>query len=397
MPSLSPSVPSVSPTVPDLALDSAHEPLIGLPNTLDLTAGDGWAQIAPYGRWPHREGLQVFERADAEAIVAQFKSTWGRIKRAVVGIPLFRGHPDHIQFANTHTDATAYGQWSDLAARADGLWGRPVISPAGAALIESGLKYLSPNWRCLRVPLANSAVWRPRILDSVGLTDTPNIPGRSLVNTTPPPMNPSLLLQLLTALGLPVEPAPTDDQLNAHLTAAIPLAKSLAARPDPASTTAPTASNSPSTPAAVSDPAATKPVANETTTAAATTVAALHSQLSALSSQLTAAQAARNAALVTAAVSLGRIPEAARPVWLGRLERDFAAESVALANESGALKTTPRTAALGTRKLDSAAAEQFTALVNEALPAHAHNWSAAWAAVKATAKGQQLFTQMQSA
>lgn len=370
---------------PQVAVSLANEAdseaqLLGVANELDLAAGDGWAQIAPYGTWPHTEGLQIFERADAEQIVSRFKSVWGRIKRAVVGLPLYKGHPDHKAFANTHTDKTQYGQWSDLEARDDGLWGRPVISAAGADLIEGGLRYLSPNWRAAMTGLANGRpVYRPRILDSVGLTACPNIPGHSLTNETQNPETGTQnrttivdLQKLITLLAL------ANTATEADVAAAI---TALAARPETAALaneqSARTAAETKATEATAKLEAAETALANERTAHAATVKA-------------------RNAALVDAAVRSGRIAEAARPTWEARLERDFAGESVALANEKSGPKTEGRTGDLGARKPTAATAAQFTALVNERMAAKGESWDAAWAATKATPEGKSLYEQMQA-
>lgn len=358
-------------SLPNLANEAESDAqLIGVANELDLGAGDGWAQIAPYGSWPHAQGMQIFQHEDAAAIVARFKSVWGRIKRAVVGLPLYRGHPDHPAFANVHKDKTEYGQWADLEARGDGLWGRPILSKSGADLVDGGLRWLSPNWRAAMTGLANGRpVYRPRILDSVGLTDRPNIPGPSLTNTQPETIVDLSKLILLLALANTA----TEADVVAHLTA-------LAARPAP------------------------EALANEATarTAAEARIATLSAELTtaqtALANERTAAAAiasARNAALVDAAIRAGRIVEAARPVWAARLDRDFATESVALANEQSGPKTVARTAALGERKPAAGASAQFTALVNERV-AKGATFDAAWAATKASAEGKALLEQMQA-
>ena len=362
-----------------------EEQLIGVANELDLAAGDGWAMIAPYGSWPHAEGMQVFDRKDAGMIVDRFKSVWGRIKRAVVGLPLYKGHPDHVAFANIHKDKTEYGQWADLEARSDGLWGRPVLSSAGADLVQGGLRWLSPNWRAAMVGLANGRpVYRPRILDSVGLTDRPNIPGPSLTNSLPETVAPSPetlnskpetlvdLQKLITLLAL--ANTATEADVVACLTA-------LASRPAP------------------------EALANEATarTTAESRVAALTADLAtaqaSLANERTAhatAATARNAALIDGAVRAGRITEAARAIWEARLGRDFATESVALANEQSGPKTAGRTDALGARKPACAASTKFTSLVNERV-AKGQTFDAAWASVKATAEGKALLAQMQPA
>ncbi|MCX6954326.1 MAG: hypothetical protein NTV51_19415 [Verrucomicrobia bacterium] len=173
---------------------SARIPLTGLVNAFTLPASDssadssGWACI-PYGEWPHAQGLQRFGRAEADAMVGYFKNTWNRIKRAVVGMPVFRGHPDLPAAAAQYPDRTVYGTVADLEARDDGLYLRPVLSAAGAALVnEQGLAFFSPHWLAQRLPDEDGrAVFAPALLVSIGLTDRPNITGTSLVNTEPEP------------------------------------------------------------------------------------------------------------------------------------------------------------------------------------------------------------------
>ncbi|MDP2226991.1 MAG: hypothetical protein Q8J78_05905, partial [Moraxellaceae bacterium] len=182
-------------------------------------------------------------------------------------------------------------------------------------------------------------------------------------------------LALLAALGRPLANDATEDQITEAMQAAAPIAAALLTRPEPTA------------------------LANEQTarTGAESKVTELTTALANEQTAHAAAIAAHAATLVYAATAAGRISEAQQPVWLARLKRDFAGESVALANEQPVVKTTARTADLGDRKGPSAASDQFTALVNEALPAHGNSWPAAWAAVKSTSKGKALFEQMSTA
>ncbi len=353
--------------------------LFGLTNEIDAPTGDGWARIG-YGEWPHEEGLQRFGRAQAEEMVGYFKNTWNRIKRAVVGMPIFRGHPDLKAIANQYPDKAVYGAIADMEARDDGLYIRPIISEAGAALVnEKGLKYFSPHWLARKLPPENGKpVFAPVFMVSIGLTDRPNIGGTSLVNSAPvgaaekktTTEDTTMLKWLIELLGLANEA--TEDQVRAKVT-------DLLKRPEPTA------------------------LANEQTarTTAETQLADVKGKLTtaetALANERTAHAAtakARNEALVTSAIREGRVLEAAKPTWLSRLDRDFATESVALANEKGAVKTTARTSGLGARKPENTARDQFTALVNEAMPKHGNNWEASWHAVKATAAGKALYEQM---
>lgn len=348
-------------------------PCIGLSNELDASAGDGWAVI-PYGEWPHEKGLQRFGKPEAEEMVRYFKGTWNRIKRAVVGMPIFRGHPDVAGLANQYPDKATYGAIADLEVRDHGLALRPILSTAGAALVnEKGLKFFSPHWLArTRPPEGGRPVFAPALLVSIGLTDRPNISGTSLVNDQPESRTRMDLLKLIGLLGL--ANTATEADVEAHLA-------SLSKRPEPTA------------------------LANEQTarTTAEAKVTELTAKLTAaetaLANEKTAAAAAvktRDEGLVAAAIAAGRILPAAKDVWLARLARDFAAESIALANEKAALKTAAVTETLGTRKPASAASTKFTALVNERVAA-GEPWDAAWHAVKASPEGKTLYTEMQTA
>lgn len=341
-------------------------PLTGLSNEIDAATGDGWARI-PYGEWPHEQGLQRFGRAEAEAMVGYFKNTWNRIKRAVVGMPIFRGHPDLAAVANEYPDKGVYGTIADLEARGDGLYLRPILSEAGALLVnEQGLKFFSPHWLARKLPdEAGKPVFAPAFLVSIGLTARPNIAGTSLVNAQPQPATTTMPPWLLLLLGLANEA--TEAQVTAKVT-------DLLARPE------------------------TTALANEKTRAdgLAAEIENRKSEIATLTTALANAQSAHAETLIASAIAAGRITEAQKPVWLARLQRDFAAESVALGNEAPgtAVKIAPRTAALGARKAASPAAEQFHALVN-ARTAQGEGYQAAWAAVKATPQGKALVAQME--
>lgn len=389
-------------------------PLLGLANILatDSGARPGWARI-PYGEWPHEEGLQRFGRAEAEEMVSYFRNGWNTLKRAVSGLPIFKGHPDlatelrrqlpRIEDSTTkcrlesriasldrqYPDSARYGAIGDMEARDDGLYLRPVLADTGAALVrDQGLKCFSPHWLAQRVENPGGrTVFRPVALLSIGLTDRPNIAGTSLVNQQPAFMHQALLLELLAALGRELPAEATPEQIEAELTAAIPIATALRKKPE--------------APLANEDSVRTA-LANELTSLRAeieNQKSKMENLSASLANERTAhatTTTARNTLLVASAIREGRILESTRDVWLSRLDRDFASESAALANESAALKTAPRTHALGERKPANAAADEFTALVNEALPRHGHDWARSWAAVKSTPRGQSLYTRMQT-
>ncbi len=379
---------------------------IGFSNELQAVAGDGWALI-PYGVHPNERGLQRFAREDAEKMVGYFKNTWNTVKRALVGMPVLRGHPDMAdtvgkeldrekdpakrsrlvslvnEIKRRWPDRTVYGTIADMEARAEGLALKLILTEAGVALVNEGLKFFSPHW--LGMPLPASAGGPEHacvFLCSIGLTDRPNIAGTSLVNSAPsgaadtnPQSKSSMnkaLLALLAALGRPLANEATEIQITEALIAATPVATSLLQRPE-----------------------ATALVNEQTArTTAETRLTELTTALANERTALANEQLAHATSLVNHAVVTGRITEADKPTWLGRLKTNFAAEATALANTKPVVKTEGKTAHLGARKPASPAGDEFTALVNEALPKHGNNWTAAWNAVKATAKGKVLFEQM---
>ncbi len=438
-----------------------------LPSATAPAGADGWALI-PYGEWPHEQGLQRFDRAAAEQMVAYFRNGWNTLKRAISGLSIYRGHPDlaaelrplldrttdeHERTALTtriasleqqYADHREYGSIADLEVRDTGLALKPVLLPAGVALVnDEGLTKFSPHWLAVPLPPENGRpVFSPVLLRSIGLTDRPNIAGTSLINTQPatttttwptlntaaaltnttssppPPTSPSLplsasplppvpttttppppsatpaphtpslspspslslptlpvdkslLLALLAALGQTLPADATDEQLNQALAAATPTATALTARLEPAA------------------------LANEQSarTTAETRATDLAAQLAAAQIALANVQAAQSETLLTAAIATGRITAASRPLWAARLARDFAAESAALANEKPAVKTTPRTAHLAAPSPALTAREQFTALVNDRA-AQGEDYQSAWQSVKRSARGSALWDQM---
>ena len=204
-------------------------------NALAHTDAGGWALIAKYGDHPHPGAkahlgqpdptLQRFDKPAAEQIVAAYNSTWGRIKRALTGIPIFNGHPDVPGFERIFTDKEVKGTWAKLEARDDGLYGQPVLTSNGADTVEGGSDRLSPYWWCKPTGERTDdgrVIVSPFRLLSVGLVGKGNIPGPSLMNSATatqtqdqPTMNKErdLLIQILAALGTTVTAQAGDTEL----------------------------------------------------------------------------------------------------------------------------------------------------------------------------------------
>ncbi|ACB76695.1 hypothetical protein [Opitutus terrae] len=241
----------------DLDLANEAEPpagsaeILGLCNELEFD-DDGWALI-PYGESRHsgkpakldlsnaadvalaeraKKGvIQRFAREDAERIVAEAKSLWGRIKRAVVGLPIFKGHPDAPNYAKRFPDKRERGGIGDMQVTDRGLRFRPVINQLGETDIESGWSEFSPYWVTRPVGERDGTpIVAPFRLKSIGLVPRGNIHGLSLVNAgreilSDDSENPTMnkhLIRLLAAMGFTLAPDATDDAAGAVVDQALP-------------------------------------------------------------------------------------------------------------------------------------------------------------------------------
>lgn len=132
----------------------------------------------PYGEYPHKQGLQKFEKADAEAMAANHRSLLGKITRlATGGYPVYIGHPDIP--GSKDTDKRAYGWVEDIIAENDGMRLPVKWSDPGSELVANAhFKFYSPAWWLKK----SGKFMRPTGLKSVGLTNDPNIPVPALAN-----------------------------------------------------------------------------------------------------------------------------------------------------------------------------------------------------------------------
>jgi hypothetical protein len=210
--------------------------VLAVANTLDVDE-EGWALI-PFGDTRHsgRDGrgqtqlsnvdrelvekarngvVQRFTRERAEKMVRDFKSFAGRIKRAVVGLNIYKGHPDAPAYAHIFTDKAPRGTIADMQVTDAGLRIRPVLNPQGAADVAGGWREHSPNWNSEYVgddPASGLPIVEPFEFISLGLVPKGNMPGLSLVNSggelhpatdSSSTMN-KYLMELLTAMGVTI-------------------------------------------------------------------------------------------------------------------------------------------------------------------------------------------------
>jgi len=216
-----------------------------LDNTLAV-AEDGWCLIAPFGEWPktrvYREAgrvheqrfLQVLDDAAADALLAKENSLFGRLKRAFIGVPVYKGHGDLAdvdpQAISGGGEKIKLGVVDQIRKTARGLEAHFALDADGAAAVAAGWKFPSSFWYVRpienaarpepRAPgLAETIRCRPFKLISVALTPFPNISGvESLANArtekvaagVPPAVDSGILPPVTPLTTLPNhEPPPT--------------------------------------------------------------------------------------------------------------------------------------------------------------------------------------------
>jgi hypothetical protein len=157
-------------------------------DTILANAADGGSPFAilqpdgflvPFGEFPHKQGLQLFDRAAAEEIVKAHNSALSKLTRLVTGgsYPVYVGHPDLP--GSKDTDKRAYGWIENMRVTDEGLHLSAKWSDAGRELVENAhFKFYSPLWWTRKV----KGGIRPIALKSMGLTNDPNIPVPALAN-----------------------------------------------------------------------------------------------------------------------------------------------------------------------------------------------------------------------
>ncbi len=175
---------------------------MALGNTAAIS-DDGWALIAPFGEHPnsyfYREAgeikekkfLQVLDNESADTVLSKENSLFGRLKRAIIGVPVFKGHGDKQDVdpkALCNDAKIKLGVIDQIRKSARGLEAHFALDNDGAAAVADGYKLPSVYWWVL--PLANQQSpaggpqrVAPFKLISVALTRRPNISGvESLAN-----------------------------------------------------------------------------------------------------------------------------------------------------------------------------------------------------------------------
>lgn len=388
------------------------EEVVGLENEFSL-GSDGWLKIAPYGRSvkermargrdgraEHQTFEQVLDKPAAEEMCRKFNSLWGRVKRFVVGVPIYRNHPDLtkrspetiVPTVGLANSASPCGMFAALEAREDGFYGRPIVSEEGRQAIErDGLKWISPFWFCNTVGEKNGIkIVKPFELISAGLVRFPNIPGgEALANsrtlTTDGTdnadnenkiMNKDKLVAALAKLGIVALANDADEKIIAAIEAVGPKLAGVTALENEKSTLT-------TAKATVETALTTEKTAR---TAAESKVTELTTALANERTALANERKARIDMVVDGALISGKITAAERAGWITRLETGFEAGVTALANEAVKVKVTSITRDAGDRKGEGAtqteASRKVTALANERMTKTGADWKTAWLEIK---------------
>ena len=157
--------------------------------------------IAPFGEHPKtrlfRENgrikeqrfIQVLDNAAADAMTGKENSFFGKLKRAIIGIPVYKGHGDlndaDPAAISNEKQKIKLGVVDQVRKTARGIEAHFALNNEGAkAVTEEGRKYPSAFWWVLpNGRRGDSILARPFKLISVALTPYPNISGvESLAN-----------------------------------------------------------------------------------------------------------------------------------------------------------------------------------------------------------------------
>jgi hypothetical protein len=147
---------------------------IGMASNIAIS-GVEWEKITPWGKFQNDKGLQDVSPETGRALVAAFNAQAAKEGANFLGIPIYVGHPDVDP--KVYTDHRRYGKLTALAVRPDGLYGKPAWNDLGEQNQEQGyFVYPSPVWYFKNI---GGGIIVPEELASIGLTNTPNIPGSS--------------------------------------------------------------------------------------------------------------------------------------------------------------------------------------------------------------------------
>ena len=309
--------------------------------TNELSIDGEWLKISPYGDFPNKVGLQRIQKPDADAMVTAFNSLRGKLARGFLGLPIFVGHPD-VQ-PGDYPDKRRYGKITELEARDDGFYGKVSFNSLGKAVVDDGqFQFNSPTWYLKR----DGKFVRPVELISVGLTNTPQIPGDPWAkNEQQQETKMKWLIDLLVSKGL----MKADGDEAAAQTAV---------------------NNLVVLPARVTELEGSLQTATNEKNRLTTDLTVANSKVTSLTTERDGAITARNKVALDIAVNDGGIKEADRAAWNTRLTNNFETELVELRKQK-AVNTTSKVGNLGDRKDESTTSDNKIVAINSAVRKYA--------------------------
>lgn len=310
----------------------------------EISIESDWLRITPYGDYPNKVGLQRVTREDADAMVTAFNSVRGRATRAFMGLPIYVGHPD-VDPAN-YPDKRRYGKITDLETRADGLYGKVAFNTLGKAVMDDGqFLFNSPTWHLRR----DGKFVRPVQLVSVGLTNTPQIPGDPWAknenenNTT----KMKWLIDLLVSKGL-MKSGGTEEEAQTAVNALVVL------------------------PTKVLELEGKLTTATNERTSLTTERDTLKASNATLNTEVTTLRTARVTRELDLAFNSGRIKQADRVSWNDKLVADFDSGLKELHGLKIGINTKSHLGGLGNRKGEGESSGEKITAINSAVQEYAH-------------------------
>lgn len=210
---------------------------------------EGWALVAPYGEHKltrnikgpggavvQQKFVQVFDESAADAVLSNENSMFKRVKRALFGLSVYKGHPDLTKYEPTvltnagHGKPVTLAQVDKLRKTGRGLEAHFNLLPEAEPIIANeGCKFPSVLWQVKPTGERDGAIIAsPFKLLSIGLTPHPNISGvDALANARPQehggePENPNDTMQKqltawLLAQGIILANSATDEEVLAAI------------------------------------------------------------------------------------------------------------------------------------------------------------------------------------
>lgn len=175
---------------------------------------DGWYHVAPLGEFLHPDSgiVQVIDNESVVAMVNRFAKD-----AKEENFPGLLVDFDHFS-QDVEKPSEAAGWIESLENRNDGLWAKIRWSDIGEAAVKGGrYRLVSPVWKQDDCEKLTNGRMRPKRLDTVALTNDPNLKGLTPLSNRNNIKNKETIMdwraKLMELLGLP--PESTDEQIMA--------------------------------------------------------------------------------------------------------------------------------------------------------------------------------------